>query len=30
MTQFLNQHRVLKVEKQFVEAGLDSFWAFRF
>jgi superfamily II DNA helicase RecQ len=29
MTQFLNQHRVLKVEKQFVEAGLDSFWAYQ-
>jgi len=29
MTIFLNQHRVLKVEKQFVAAGLDSFWAYQ-
>lgn len=29
MTTFLHQHRVLKVEKQFVAAGLDSFWAYQ-
>lgn len=29
MTAFLHQHRVLKVEKQFVAAGLDSFWAYQ-
>lgn len=28
MTRFLHQHRVLKVEKQFVATGLDSFWAY--
>lgn len=29
LTLFLCQHRVLKVEKQFVTAGLDSFWAYQ-
>lgn len=29
MTTFLHTHRVLKVEKQFVAAGLDSFWAYQ-
>ena len=29
MTRFLHPHRVLKVEKQFVAAGLDSFWAYQ-
>lgn len=29
MTLFLNQQRVLKVEKQFVAAGSDSFWAYQ-
>ena len=29
MTTFLHQHRVLKVETQFVPAGLDSFWAYQ-
>lgn len=26
---FLSQHRVLKVEKEFVPAGQDSFWAYQ-
>ncbi len=26
--QFLQRHRVIKLEKQFVDAGLDSFWAY--
>ena len=29
MTQFLTRHRVLKVEKRFVEAGVESFWAYQ-
>lgn len=29
MTSFLQQDRVLKVERQFPAAGLDSFWAYQ-
>lgn len=29
LNRFLHERRVLKVEKQFVAAGLDSFWAYQ-